>query len=107
VSYDNPPPPPPPQYGAPSPYGGGMGAPPPNYLVWSILTTIFCCLPFGIASIVFAAQVNGKWAAGDAAGAQDSSRKAKQWAIWSAVSAVVIWILYLIVIVAVGVGSNS
>ena len=38
-----------------------------NYLVESILVTICCCLPFGIAAIVFAAQVNGKLQAGDIA----------------------------------------
>jgi hypothetical protein len=64
--------PPPPQYQA--------GAPVPNYLVPAILTTLFCCLPFGIVSIVYAAQVNGKVAAGDRAGALDSSSKAKMWA---------------------------
>lgn len=52
----------------------------PNYLVQAILTTLFCCLPFGIVSIVYAAQVNGKVAAGDRAGALESSRKAKTWA---------------------------
>lgn len=36
----------------------------PTYLAPAILTTIFCCLPFGIVSIVYAAQVNGKLAAG-------------------------------------------
>ena len=41
----------------------------PNHLVWAILSTLFCCLPLGIVSIVFAAQVNGKLAAGDVAGA--------------------------------------
>ena len=111
---DNPTPPPPPPgsgqgggYGAPPPpgQGGGYGAPPPapsyeaggvqgtpppNYLVWAILSTIFCCLPFGIASIVFAAQVNGKWNSGDRAGAQDSSAKAKRFAISAAVVGVVV-----------------
>jgi hypothetical protein len=48
-----------------------------NYLVQSILVTLFCCLPLGIAAIVFAAQVNGKIGAGDMAGAMDSSKKAK------------------------------
>ena len=24
----------------------------PNHLVWAILSTLFCCLPFGIVSIV-------------------------------------------------------
>ena len=52
----------------------------PNYLVPAILVTIFCCLPAGIVSIVFAAQVNGKVARGDLAGARSSSNNAKTWA---------------------------
>ena len=51
----------------------------PNYLVQAILVTLCCCLPGGIAAIVYAAQVNSKQAAGDIAGAQDSSQKAKMW----------------------------
>jgi len=51
----------------------------PNYLVQAILTTIFCCLPFGIVAIVFAAQVNSKLAAGDYAGAVQTSNQAKMW----------------------------
>lgn len=38
---------------------------PRNYLVESILVTIFCCQPFGIVGIVFASQVNSKHASGD------------------------------------------
>lgn len=86
-------------------YGGGpVGTPPPNYLVWAILSTLFCCLPLGVASIVFAAQVNSKWAMGDYAGAQDSSQKAKKFAIWSAIAGVVVGVLYGI-LMAVGVVS--
>jgi interferon-induced transmembrane protein/uncharacterized protein DUF4339 len=55
----------------------------PNYLVPAILATLFCCLPFGIVSIVYAAQVNSKLAAGDYAGAMEASQKAKTWAWWS------------------------
>jgi hypothetical protein len=40
---------------------------------------IFCCVPFGIPAIVFAAQVNGKLAAGDYEGAVETSKKAKRW----------------------------
>lgn len=54
--------------------------PPPNYLVFAILTTIFCCQILGIVSIVFAAQVNSKWNAGDIQGALDASKNAKLWA---------------------------
>ena len=52
----------------------------PNYLVQAIIVTILCCLPAGIVSIVYAAQVNGKVAAGDIAGAREASQKAKMWA---------------------------
>lgn len=93
-----------PQYGQPQ-YGHPGGEPPPNYLVWSILSTIFCCLPLGVASIVFAAQVNSKFAGGDLAGAQESSRKAKQFAIWSAAAGVIVFVLYIIGIVALAAGS--
>lgn len=96
MSYGAPPPPPPPPYGAMHPGQPPMGPPPQNYLVWSILTTIFCCLPLGVVSIVFAAQVNGKWAQGDFAGAQDSSRKAKQFAMWGAIIGGVINVLLII-----------
>ena len=51
----------------------------PDYLVQSILVTLCCCLPFGIAAIVFAAQVKSKLGVGDVAGAMESSRKAKMW----------------------------
>jgi Gpi18-like mannosyltransferase len=53
--------------------------PPKNWLVESILVTIFCCLPFGIAGIVFASQVNSKFAAGDYDGAMRASRDAAKW----------------------------
>lgn len=96
-------PPPPGGYAPPPPSGpGGYGTPPPNYLVWAILSTIFCCLPLGIASIVFAAQVNSKWQAGDVAGAQESSRRARFFAILSAVVAIPLAIgIILLQVVAV------
>ena len=95
-------------YGAPPPgqpyYGGGTpgGTPPPNHLVWAILSTLFCCLPLGVVSIVFAAQVNGKWNSGDAAGAHDASKKARTFALWSTIIGVVVIVLYIIFIVALG-----
>ena len=103
--YGSPPPPPPPPpggYGGAPGYGSPMGQPPDNYLVWAILTTIFCCLPLGIVSIVFSTQVNSKWAMGDAAGAMESSRKAKQFAMWSAIIAAIGIVLYIILIFALG-----
>jgi len=59
------------------------GATVPNYLVFAILATVFCCLPTGIAAIVYAAQVNGKLQVGDLAGAQAASKNAKLWCLIS------------------------
>ncbi|MEU5885118.1 CD225/dispanin family protein [Spirillospora sp. NPDC047279] len=82
-------------------YGGypsaPQGPPPPNHLVWAILTTIFCCLPLGIVSIVFSTQVNSKWQSGDHAGAQKASNNAKTWAIVSAVIGVIAGILSFVI----------
>src|SRR6266481_3756496 len=51
----------------------------PTYLVPAILSTLFCCLPFGIVAIVFAAQVGSRLNAGDVAGAQRASANARTW----------------------------
>ena len=89
-------------YGTTPPIGYGFGGapqgqpatpPPPNYLVFAILTTLFCCLPFGIASIVFPAQVNSKYAMGDYSGALQSSAQARQFAIYSAIAGGVVLVL--------------
>jgi Interferon-induced transmembrane protein len=76
----------------------GPSGPPPNYLVWAILSTLFCCLPAGIVAIVFAAQVNGKWAAGDWQGAAASSARARTWVIVSAI----VGVIAIVIIVAMG-----
>ncbi|MCL1837883.1 MAG: CD225/dispanin family protein [Propionibacteriaceae bacterium] len=85
--------------------GYQYGPPPENYLVWAILTTIFCFLPLGIPAIVFSTQVNSKWMLGDAAGALDSSKKAKTFAKWSAIVAGIMWavgiLFYIILIVGI------
>lgn len=90
----------------PAPYE----APPPNYLVWSILTTILCCLPFGIVSIVYAAQVNSKWQTGDYAGARLASKNAKLWALVAlgiGLAGAIIWSLLIILGVLGGIGMDA
>ncbi|MEI6693295.1 MAG: CD225/dispanin family protein [Actinomycetes bacterium] len=79
-------------------------------MVWAILTTIFCCLPLGVVSIVYAAQVNSKWAMGDVNGAMESSKNARNFAIISAVISAVIGVIWIIVVVlgaALSGGSSS
>ncbi|MFT6279772.1 MAG: hypothetical protein ACJAU0_002607 [Flavobacteriales bacterium] len=63
--------------------------PPKNWLVESILVTIFCCLPFGIAGIVYAAKVESKFDAGDIDGAQNAANEAKKWTIISFVLGII------------------
>ncbi|MGH9041809.1 MAG: CD225/dispanin family protein [Acidimicrobiia bacterium] len=100
------PPPPPGAYYGGAPSGGGAGPKPDNNLVWAILSTIFCCLPLGIASIVFAAQVDGKWAQGDHQGARDAADKAKRFAMIAAGVGVGMIILFIMIPLMLG-GSDT
>lgn len=56
---------------------------PKTWLASSILTTIFCCLPFGIVGIVYAAQVSANYEAGRYEEAERASRIARNWTIAS------------------------
>jgi hypothetical protein len=89
-----------PSYPGGAGYGLPQGGPPPNYLAWAIVTTILCCLPAGVISIVYAAQVNRKWLAGNVNGAWASSKSAKTWAIIAAVAGPVIGILWGVFVTA-------
>lgn len=73
----------------------------PNYLVPAIISAI-CCFPLGIISIVFAAQVNGKVAAGDIAGAMQASKMAKIFSYILIAVALVAWGGYLIMWLVIG-----
>ena len=87
--------------------GAGAGYVPPthvpNHLVWAILVTLFCCVPFGIVSIVYASQVNGKLSMGDIEGAQEASGKAKMWALISLGSVFVLIPFWLVFYTIIGV----
>ena len=72
-------PPPPPPNGQMMPTNSQMM--PRKYLVESILATIFCCLPVGIAGIVFSSKVESLWNAGAYAEAQEASRKARMFTL--------------------------
>ena len=65
------------------PASAGTGEAIPNHLVGAILTTLCCCLPFGIVAIVYASSVNGKIASGDIEGAKAASKNANMW-MWIA-----------------------
>jgi len=92
--------PPPPGY--PVPQQGWPAQPGrDNYVVWAILVTVLCCLPFGIVSIVYSTKVSGLWTQGRYAEAQSAADSAKKWAIIGAIvgvaAFVIIGILYAFV----------
>jgi len=89
----------------PPPPAGGGSATVPNYMVPAIIS-IFCCWPLAIPAIIFAAQVNGKVASGDVAGAQDSSKKAKMFS-FIAIGLGLLGILIYIIMLVLGVGLSA
>lgn len=78
---------------------------PDSWLVLSILSVIFCCQPFSIVAIIYAARVDSLWASGYYDEAEAAAKNAKTWTIVSAIVAVVFWIIYGI-LVAIGVASS-
>ncbi len=96
-----------PNFSQPPGYGQGTylrqnSPPPPNHLVWAILATILCCMPLGVVSLIFAAQVDSLHASGETEKALNASNKAKTWAIVSVCSGFVVSILYIVLMVAAG-----
>lgn len=75
---------------------------PKNYLIEAILVTIFCCQPFGIVSIVYAAQVNSKFSTGNYEGANNASKSAKNWMIAALISGLIILVSTLVFIFVMG-----
>jgi|SRR5918999_5394101 hypothetical protein len=89
----------------PPPPPAGGSATVPNYLVPAIIS-IFCCWPLAIPAIIFATQVNGKVAAGDIAGAQEASKKAKMFA-FIAIGLGLVGILIYVIMLVLGVGLSA
>lgn len=69
---------------------------PRSYLVFAILATIFCCVPAGIVSIVYASKVEKKYRARDYTGAMRASRSAKTWLILSIVLGIIFGSTYVL-----------
>jgi hypothetical protein len=75
--------------------------PPKTWLVESILVTLFCCLPFGIAGIVNAAKVESKFQSGDIQGSNEAAANAKKWTtigFWVGLAIAVIYIIISVII---------
>jgi predicted secreted protein len=77
-------------------YDHPQGPPPPNHLAWAILSTLFCCLPFGVVAIVNAASVNSRHLMGDVHGAREASASARTWCLVSTWIGVIVIGLYIV-----------
>lgn len=82
------------QWSTPSPSDASANI--SNYLIPAILSTVLCCLPLGVVSIIFAAQVNSKIATGDIAGAMESSKKAKMFMFIAVGAGLLTWVIVIV-----------
>ena len=83
----------------------GSNRPPKTWLVESILATLFCCLPFGIAGIVNASKVESRFHAGDIEASERASAEAKKWTTISFGVGLAGLVIYLIIMI-IGVASG-
>lgn len=105
------------QYNNQQPYGNynqgyrqpnpNPGLPPESNLLWAILTTLLCCIPFGIVAIVYASKVNGLWMTGQYDAAYQASKNARNWSIAAACCGLVGGIIYAIIMFAYGMSIVS
>jgi hypothetical protein len=72
---------------------------PKNYLVESILVTLFCCLPLGVIGIINASKVESLFKAGDVDGAVKYSEEAKKWSTIGFCVGVAFLVLYFLIFV--------
>ena len=76
------------------------------YLVLSIISTVCCCVPFGIVAIVYAAKINSSVTAGDTAGAEKAARTSKIWIFASFVAGILATVLYILIFAGIGASSG-
>ena len=75
------------------------------YLVLSIISTLCCCIPFGIVAIVFSAKINSAVTSGNMEEANKAAKTAKIWIIVAVVAGLIVNIAYLVITAMIGSGS--
>lgn len=87
-----------------------MLVPPKNWLIEAVLVTLFCCLPFGIVSLVYATKVETLWNSGQREEAIRAGQEAGKWVKIGAISGFTILFLYILVVIIgvfTGLGSSG
>ena len=75
------------------------------YLVVSIISTLCCCIPFGIVAIVFSAKINSAVTSGNMEEAKKAAKTAKIWIIVAVVAGLIANIAFLVITAMSGAGS--
>ena len=70
---------------------------PSSYLALAIISTILCCLPTGIVSIIYATKVNSAYEDGKYDEANKASKNAKTWGFISVGIALFGWLIYILI----------
>jgi len=86
------------------------GQPPKSWLIESILATLFCCMPFGVAGIIFSSKVESHFYAGRIAEANRASADAKKWTMisfWIGIAGVVLVIGFYAVVFIIAASSGE
>ena len=88
----------------------GMPQKPVNwvpYLILSIISTLCCCLPFGVVGIVFSAKINSAMLAGNLEEAQNNAKMARIGIIVSFAIGLLTWLIYMVLIVTGAVSGSA
>lgn len=88
----------------------GMPQKPVNwvpYLILSIISTLCCCLPFGVVGIVFSAKINSAMLAGNLEEAQNNAKMARIWIIVSFAIGLLTCLIYMVLIVTGAVSGSA
>lgn len=88
----------------------GMPQKPVNwvpYLILSIISTLCCCLPFGVVGIVFSAKINSAMLVGNLEEAQNNAKMARIWIIVSFAIGILTWLIYMVLIVTGAVSGSA
>jgi len=87
-----------PQSYAPQSYG----APPAvsDYLIWSIITTLCCCLPLGIVGLIFSINCKNDLTAGRYDSAVKNANVAFYCNLIGLIGSLIGWVIYAIVVIA-------
>ena len=73
---------------------------PKNWLIESIVITIFCCMPFGIVGIVLSSLVDKYWREGDKEVAIKLSNEAGKWVKYGFIFGLIVGAIYFMLIMS-------